>query len=52
MEIDSSGPDGKPDIGRYRCPIPSFRSYIVGLGQGEPPPPDERHEKDDGAPEP
>lgn len=43
---------GEVAIDRYRCPIPSFRSYIVELGQGEPPPPDERHEKDDGTPEP
>lgn len=43
---------GEVAIDRYRCPIPSFRSYIVELGQEEPPPPDERHEKDDGTPEP
>ena len=51
MEVERSR-SGEVAIGRYRCPIPSFRAYLVAHGREESPPPDERHKKDDGAPEP
>ena len=40
------------DADLYRCPIPSFRAFLVERGRDEPPPPGERHEKDDDTPEP